>query len=92
MMKISLVLLLSGLSLGNSEIIKRLVEKQNKACVGTVDKVIKLGWRSQTIENCKQKCKNDDQCKAMQYVAPKFCSLYYSPLEKVSDFENIAVL
>lgn len=87
-MKISLVLLLSGLSLGNSEIIKRLVEKQNKACVGTVDKVIKLGWRSQTIENCKQKCKNDDKCVAMQYVAPKFCSLYYSPLEKMKKVED----
>jgi len=87
-MKISLVLLLSTLSLGNSEIIKRLVEKQNKACVGTVDKFFKLGKKNQTLESCKKKCKNDDKCVAMQYVAPKFCSLYYSPLEKMKNVED----
>jgi hypothetical protein len=78
------VVLLSIPFLTAAEVIRRVPAKQFKKCVaGEPDLFIKLGRRNATIDRCKLKCINDENCVALQYVAPKACSLYYSPIDKV---------
>lgn len=59
---------------------KKIPARQGKKCVGQADQVIKLGQKNQTLERCKLKCINDSKCEAMQYEAPKMCSLYYNSI------------
>ena len=80
-----IVLFLSIPFISIAEVVKTLSPKQFKTCVaGEVDLFIKLGKKNASIDRCKTKCLDDDSCVAMQYVAPKNCSLYYSPITKVS--------
>ena len=80
---ISIVLLLSAILYSDAE--KKIAVKENRFCIsdGGHDKLIKLGQNNQKVGKCKQKCLEDEQCVALQFKAPKRCSLFYSPITKV---------
>lgn len=82
MMKV--IVLLSIPFLNAAEVIRTVSPKQfNKCVAGEVDLFIKLGRKNASLDRCRMKCLNDESCVALQYVAPKDCSLYYSPIDKV---------
>lgn len=75
-----------------AEVIKTVPAKQFKKCVsGEPDLFIKLGKKNASIDRCKMKCITDESCVALQYIAPKDCSLYYSPIEKVCLYFTVTV-
>lgn len=48
------------------------------------DVSLTLGKKNQSLSTCVSKCLNDEQCVAMQFIAPKFCDLFYTQVKKVS--------
>ena len=85
MWKFSSLFLLLLLLISSAEGRKKINVKDNKKCVGKAGKKIKLGRLNRTIKACRKKCQNDDQCQGIQYHKSKFCTLYYSPISKVSE-------
>ena len=80
---ISIAFFLSVILYSDAE--KKIAVKENKLCIsdGPHDVLIRLGTQNQRVGKCKQKCLEDEQCVAMQFKAPKRCSLFYSPITKV---------
>lgn len=49
-------------------------------------KTISLGKDKREVRFCIEKCMNNVDCIAMEFTEPKFCTLFFSELEKVSTF------
>ena len=70
---------------------KRVTLKSNKRCVvdSEPDKKITLGKQNRNdVSVCRKKCIEDDQCLGMEFIAPKTCNLFYSPIPKVNNSQR----